>query len=173
MHLTYTMHKFIYTLLLLFINSICVSGQENISTSDRVELKIPTELKYQEKKNPAEPGVMINDDGSAKLVFFRDTIYLDDNDVPAFADEQLKIAMQENETFKYIDDGLLLQDGKNIGYIKFSTRVNGKKLFNYIFFTSVNERPFIYKFSCDYNRRNKWNKLVDIMANSLRVKASH
>ncbi len=94
---------------------------------------------------------------------------ISDNEIPAFTDDRLKLAKLNDDSFRYIDDGIHLQDGKNIGYIKFSTKEGKTKYFHYTFFISVYAKPLLFKFSCPFKQRKRWEAAVDNMANSLMI----
>ena len=92
-----------------------------------------------------------------------------DNEIPAFTDDRLNLAKVQDESFKYIDDGIPLQDGKNIGYLKFSTKEGKIKFFHYTFFISVDAKPLVFSFRCDSKQRKRWEAEIDNIANSLRI----
>ena len=133
----------------------------------KVELLLP--VNFQQDKD-GTPGLFSGKNGPASLQYQLQPETLEDNDIPAFTDDQLKLAKQDDETFSYIDDGIHLQDGKNIGYLKFSSMENGKKYFNYTFFISVQDKPLIFRFSCLLKDQKKWEADADKIANSIRVK---
>ena len=98
----------------------------------------------------------------------RDTI-LTDNAIPEITDNLLT-AMKKDPAFKYIDDGILLQDGKNIGYIKGTTPHNNKgSYYHFIFFTTVDGKLLHVNFWCPTKNMKKWEPIADEIANSLRV----
>jgi hypothetical protein len=93
-----------------------------------------------------------------------------DNDIPAWADKQLEV-LKKWKGFTYIDDGIFLQDGKNIGYIKYKTgNADGRDTYQLLFFMSVNDRLFQANFICPAKMRRQWEPRADAIANSLRVK---
>ena|SRR6218665_1076571 len=93
-----------------------------------------------------------------------------DNEIPAFTDKLLQTLKSGYHKFTYIDDGIYLQDGKNISYIKFSSKKNGKKIFHFVFFISLADQPVIFDFSCPYKERTKWETEIESIANSTRLR---
>ncbi len=95
-----------------------------------------------------------------------------DNDVPEWTDKILN-NVRQNPAFFYIDDGIFLQNGKNIGYIKYSELHTNDDVDNYhlLFFMSVNGKLAQFDFFCPSKSRKKWEPIGDSIANSLRVKA--
>ena len=92
-----------------------------------------------------------------------------DNDIPMWTDKQLS-ALRGSQTFTYIDDGIFLQDGKNIGYIKYkSDQKESFDTYNLLFFMSVDGKLFQVTFFCQYKIRKHWEPIADEIANSLRI----
>jgi hypothetical protein len=71
--------------------------------------------------------------------------------------------------FKLLDDGILLQGGKNIGYIKFSLRGAAQKLFNYMFYISIGDELLLFSIEYPRKLRKSWEPTAERMATSLRV----
>lgn len=142
-----------------------------VIADSRVDIMVPVNyMPLTDEKNRIkafQPDARKN--SSAILSFWLADGNISDNDIPAFTDDQLKLAKQDDESFKYLDDGIYLQDGKNIGYIKFSTSESGKKFFNYIFFISDGEKPLVFSFTCRFAERKKWETEIDNIANSIRI----
>ncbi|HRD58951.1 MAG TPA: hypothetical protein PK504_12940 [Ferruginibacter sp.] len=97
-------------------------------------------------------------------------IKITDNDIPEWADKQLT-ALKKSTAFSYIDDGIYLQNWKNISYIKYYiNQDDGSNTFNMLFFTNIGDRLIQFTFSCPAKLRKKWEAVADSIANSLRVK---
>lgn len=144
-------------------------SQKLMNINKNVTISLPEDFKnFANIANPAE-ALFRNAKGNAVLKYRFGTDSVSDNDIPAFVDDQLKLARQDDESFEYIDDGIHLQDGKNIGYLKFSTKESGKKYFNYVFFISVDSKPLVFRFNCPLKEQKKWDTEIDKAANSLRV----
>ena len=132
----------------------------------RMELPVGFHPKSPEKDDAAE---WTDSKDSTLLLYHLSNDSITDNDIPALIDDQIKLAKQDDHSFQYLDDGIYLQDGKNIGYLKFSSEEFGKKYFNYIFFISVENRLMAVTFVCSWGQHKKWEPVVDSIANSLRI----
>jgi len=161
--------------LIVFIYSLAniVFAQTDLKkwviASGKVEIMVPENCTINsDEKTVAFSQDAIKSPGSI-LSFSMGDENISDNEIPAFTDDRLKLAQLHDESFKYIDDGIHLQDGKNIGYIKFSTKEGKTKYFHYTFFISVDAKPLLFKFSCPFKQRKRWEAAVDNVANSLRI----
>ena len=98
---------------------------------------------------------------------------MDDNGIPGFTDELLTSLnkLKKGIKLRILEDGILLQDGKNIGFVKHTTS-KGKWGFHYIFYTSFKDRLLIFEFNCPKQSRLAWEQTIEQIANSLRVKQS-
>jgi hypothetical protein len=95
---------------------------------------------------------------------------MDDNGIPGYTDE-LITGLRNRKNTSIVDDGILLQDGKNIGYVKFTTLEKKQKIFHYRFYISFKERLLVFEFACPKKMRSVWEIKADEMANSIRVSA--
>ncbi len=94
---------------------------------------------------------------------------VDDNGIPGFTDQLLAWVKTTHKEIALKDDGILLQDGKNIGYIKFISRETDQKYFNYLFYLSVDNRLLLFSFTCPKKLMKKWDGAVQAMASSIKV----
>ena len=69
-----------------------------------------------------------------------------------------------------LEDGIKDINGKKVGFFKFMSQAIGDKIFNYYFFTIVEERILIFTFNCAEKLRSIWEKTADQMVASLRTK---
>ncbi len=94
---------------------------------------------------------------------------IEDNDIPQWTDKHLSV-IRKSSVVTYLDDGIFLQDGKNIGYIKYKTdHKDSFNTFNLLFFMSIDGKLFQGHFSSPYKHRKKWEPVADEIANSLRI----
>lgn len=164
------MKKIVSTLLVVFIINYSFAQKQLVKTplpEYKIEISIPQVLNRQYTQDNLK--VIGNAAGNVKIMYDQEPETVTDNDIPAYTDSTLKILKAVNKSFKYIDDGIHLQDGKNIGYIKYSYKENGKKYFEYLFYISVDDKPVGFAFSCPLKERKQWDATIDIVANSIRV----
>jgi len=133
-------------------------------TDEMVAVKYPN--------NANKPNWVLSDeDGKVNLAYSFTKTELDDNGIPGFTDELITGLKANRKDIRFIDDGILLQDGKNIGYIKFISQAKDQKVFNYFFYISVDNRLLLFNFNCINKWRDKWETKAEEIANSIRVKS--
>jgi hypothetical protein len=126
-------------------------------------------VKYPNTAN--KPNFVLTDEsGTVNLLYTYTTTTMDDNGIPGYADELIKGLTSNRKDILIIDDGILLQDGKNIGYIKFISQAKDQKVFNDIFYISLDNRLLLFSFNCIQKWRDEWEQKADEIANSIRVK---
>ena len=125
-------------------------------------------LKYPVSANKPQ-WVLTDKDGAVNLAYHYTSTAMDDNGIPAFTDEMLALLKTNRKDIEFIDDGILLEDGKNIGYIKFTSQAEDQKNFNFLFYISIDNRLLLFTFNCISKLRKKWEASADKMAGSLRL----
>ena len=164
------MKKILNTLLIIFFASSAFAQKQLVKISlpeYKIEMSVPQELNRKSVQDNLK--IISNDAGNVKIMYDQEPETVTDNDIPAYTDSTLKTLKAVNKSFKYIDDGIHLQDGKNIGYIKYSYKENGKKYFEYLFYISVDDKPVGFAFSCPLKEKKQWDETIDMVANSIRV----
>lgn len=156
--------QFIFLHFILFL-SIAAGAQAPQVIAKGTTALIPSTLAWMD----ADRQTLGSGRGDATLRFSMGGETVTDNDIPAYTDERIQLAKQQQDSYKYLDDGIFLQDGKNIGYIKFSSKEKGKKFFNYQFFISSQEKPLVFIFRSPMQQRRTWEPIIDEFANSVRV----
>lgn len=90
-----------------------------------------------------------------------------DEDIPKWADIRLA-DLQKDPRYRYIDDGIFLQGGKNISYIKYSVVQQGiPDSYVLLFFTNLNDQLIQFQFTSPLKLRKKWEAIADAIANSI------
>ncbi len=147
---------------------------ENINS--KLEVKVPAGYLIKEKPGAASffnshsPLWGISYDGGKVVFTCTQTLRrVDDNGIPGFTDELISIVKEKARAAKLVDDGILLQEGKNIGFIKFLSKDNAQKKYNYLFYLSVDEQLVLFSFDCLNKARKKWEAIAEQVAASIRV----
>ncbi len=125
-------------------------------------------IKYPAGANKPQ-WVLTDEDATVNLAYNYTSSTIDDNGIPSFTDQMLAVLKTNKKDIKFIDDGILLKDGKNIGYIKFISQARDQKVFNFLFYISVDDRLLLFSFNCIEKLRIKWELKADEMAASLRL----
>jgi hypothetical protein len=151
---------------------------EKINLDDKLEIFVPKGFTAfrMDKLHSRYPGVLRSpifmisyDDGKVLASGTHTEQKVDDNGIPAFTDKLIAELKTSVKDFKLLDDGIILKDGKNIGYIKFISQVKDQKTFNYMFYISLEERLVLFSFDCPKKLRKKWEAKAEEMAASLHL----
>lgn len=167
------MNKILILLLAIGIIPVATKAQTVMKGhtifNGRVYIELPDDFKQNaaEQNNAAE---WTDKNDSTILIYRLSADSITDNDIPAFIDDQIKLAKQDDKTLRFLDDGIFLQDGKNIGYLKYSAEETGTKFFVYLMFISVDNRLMTVSFMYEFEHRKRWEPIGDIIANSIRLK---
>ncbi len=154
-------------LLLLPLHALCQISQELFNK--RVTFILPEGLvpagdlkendvyNFADEKRTVKFFVRLSDD------------VVDDNGIPSYTDEAIS-AVKKEEQWKIFDDGISLNAGKNIGYIKYRTGPLKPGLFEYVFYGSLNNKLLTFYFSCKEEVRPEWEKKMDMLVAKLLIK---
>lgn len=119
---------------------------------------------------PYQPGwASTGDNGQIILSCFHTDQLVDDNGIPGFTDELITAVRARGKDVKLLDDGILLEDGKNIGFIKFLSRDNGKRTFHFMFYLSLQDRLLLFDLSGPKKLKKNWEGRSAEMAASIRL----
>lgn len=109
------------------------------------------------------------EDSKVSLYYSYTNETVDDNGIPGFTDKLIADLKAGSQNFKLLDDGILLQDGKNIGYIKFTSRERDQYVFDYMFYMSLEDRLLLFNFNCTKKLKKKWESRAEEIAASLHL----
>lgn len=140
---------------------------------NKVELLVPAGFSASNAINATafnEEHSFSDHTGKIRLVFtYSNDGTVTDNDIPEYTNVLINEMKGNVPSFKLLDDGIHLQDGKNIGYIKYMVKDAGVTMFRYQFYISVEDKLLAFIFSCPKKMRPNWEADVDIIANSIRI----
>lgn len=172
------MKKIISLVFALFVLSALAWSQAELVKKTildgKVTLLLPKDFKQTTEVDAVAGGEIVLTDKSGKVnllysISDKSEAPVSDNDIPAYTDVLLNEIKENKMDYKEMEDGIHLQDGKNIGYLKFISKPLKDKLFNYIFYISVEDRVLSFSFTCPATQRKQWEPVADSIANSLRV----
>ncbi len=169
--LTYTVNaQIVLEKILLLENTIEILVPNGFSfmSPEMIESRFPA---LNPKESTKTDWVITDKTGAINMAYNYSPIAMDDNHIPGYADILMKGLRADRKDIQFIDDGVLLQDGKNIGYIKFMSDAREKKVFNFAFYISHNDRLLIFNFICLEQLRTTWEAKAEEIANSIRVKS--
>lgn len=150
-----------------------------ILPGNKIELLVPDDflemtpdmiaIKYSNASDKPD-WVLTDATGKLTLNYSLKSAEIDDNGIPGYTDQLLSALKAGGNNITPVDDGIFLQDGKNIGYIKFISQKEDKKIFNFLFYLSVENLLALFEFTCIKKWRKKWENKVEEMANSIKLK---
>jgi hypothetical protein len=182
--ITYSIPKMIRKFLLLpYLLSICCicfaqTSMRPVSLLDgNVTLQLPGTLPpFQQGTSrmlwkTAYPvtAISLTNNGENFLEYAYTDKRVDDNSIPAFTDELLSTFPVHKKYTKIVDDGIYLENGKNIGYLKVILKEKGDLQFHYFFYLSVDDRLLIFHFATPIKLRKAWEASIDAAAQSIKI----
>jgi hypothetical protein len=171
--------KFIALLLLPIFSFAQTKLEQKISILDqRVELLVPKELvkitpeiwkiKYG---NMQQPILSLSDkDVDVNLIGQFTNQKWDENNLAEYKDFRINNLKKTRTDVEILENGVKDINGKKVGFFKFMSQARDVKIFNYYFFTIVDEKIFLFNFNCSEASRNTWEKTADEIVASLKTK---
>ncbi|MCP9752885.1 hypothetical protein [Ferruginibacter sp. HRS2-29] len=170
MNLTVTMKRklFCWVLICLPFAGISQGVKKTSFYNNQVEISLPVE--FEKGGDPPEQNRLYFPDKerSFKFSIVLSDDEVSDNDIPGYTDLAITAVKRESSSAKIYDDGISLNAGKNIGYIKYNSSET-LSLFEYVFYGSLHDKLLTFYFSCKAEDRSKWEKKIDAIVSSLRI----
>lgn len=171
--------KFIALLLLPVFCTAQIKADKTISLfNNKVELKAPKELaemtasmwtlKYHDLPRPEM--VLTDENGEVNLLAELTKQPIADSQVVLYKDFRVSNLKKTRKDVSILGEGMKKVNGKNIGFIKFTSQASDQKIFNYYFFTTVNGKIMLLTFNCIEKLQPDWEKVADQMLNSIKIK---
>lgn len=113
--------------------------------------------------------ISLNNSGETFLEYAYTDKSIDDNNISAFTDEILTTFSEKKKYTKIDDDGIYLEDGKNIGYLKVISKEKGDHTFHYFFYLSVNDRLLLFHFATPARQQKAWETSMEATARSIKI----
>lgn len=171
MNLTVTMKRKIILWILICLPFAGISQDVKRFSffNGQVEILLPSE--FEKGGDPTEKAHLFfaDKDRTLKFSITLSEEEISDNDIPGYTDLAITAVKKESASAKIYDDGISLNAGKNIGYIKYSYNNNRLSPFEYVFYGSLNDKLLTLYFSCKPEERSKWEKRIDAMVASLKI----
>lgn len=144
--------------------------------SSKVKILAPNKLssmsdqmwasKYHKRARPIL--VLTDEYGEVNLIADMTEQPANENQIESFKDSQIQQLRKSRPDLAIIDDGVKIINGKKVGYFKFITQAIDQKVFNYYFFTTVNEKILLFSFNCIQSLQKKWENTADEIVASLK-----
>jgi len=144
----------------------------------KVEILAPNELfnmsdemwklKYHNLPKPAL--VLTDENGEINLLVDLTQQPAVENQIAAYKDFRIENLKKTRTDIKILGEGIKNVNGKNIGFIKFSSQASDQNIYNFYFFTVVDGKITFFNFNCIEKLQNTWEKTADKILDSLKIK---
>lgn len=125
-------------------------------------------LKYHNQPRPEL--VLTDENGEINLLVDLTHQPAAESQIAAYKDFRISNLKKTRTDIKILGDGIKSVNGKNIGFIKFSSEARDQNIFNFYFFTIVNGKILFFHFNCIEKLQKSWEKTADEILNSLKTK---
>jgi hypothetical protein len=160
---------FFASLCFLPLAGFCQAETKVLLYNNKIEVSLPAELEKEGNLPDENIYHYANKERNARFSISLSAEEVSDNDIPGYTDLAITSVKKESASAKIYDDGISLNEGKNIGYIKYTDAVE-KDEFNYVFYGSLNEQLVTFYFVCKTEDRSKWEKKIEAIVASLKIK---
>jgi len=175
--------KFLIKLLALLLFPVFSFGQikadKKISLfDDKVEILVPKELSNMSDKiwarkfheSPRPRLALSNESGEVSLLIDQTSQPATEAQMDEYENYRLKELKKNRENIKILGDGVRAVNGKNIAFIKFSSKAIDQNIFNYFAFAIVDGKILAINFNSTERLQKIWEKVADEMVGSLKIK---
>jgi hypothetical protein len=151
--------------------------EKRILYDNKIEILIPKEFKDMPEKmqkikypgaNPPKL-VLSNERGTVNIAFNHTGSIANQAAIEsylAYLGEAMKSAHPDAE---WKGKGIGIINGKKVGYLKLMTEAADQLIYNYIFFTDVDNKLFIGTFNCIKKLTQKWEPVAEEIVKSFRI----
>jgi hypothetical protein len=170
--------KFIALLLFPLFSFAQIKPDQKISLLDnKIEIFAPRELSKMSDEiwtfkyhNLPRPEVALTDEnGEVNFLIDLTQQPASQSQIGQYKDFRINNLLKRADV-KILKDGVKSVNGKNIGFIKFSSSASDQNIFNYYFFSVVNGKIVLFNFNCIEKLQGTWEKIGDEMLSSLKIK---
>jgi hypothetical protein len=156
-----------------------IKPDKTISLLDnKVELLVPKELSKMSDEmwtlkyhNLQRPELVLTDvNGEINLLVELTQQPAAESQIAAYKDFRISNLKESRKDIKILQDGIKTVNGKNIGFIKFSSHASDQNIFNFYFFTVVKGNILFFTFNCIEKLQKSWEKTADEMLASIKIK---
>lgn len=130
-------------------------------TKEEAKIKYPSEYRPER--------IMTDDTGTINLMFQYMEGETDPETMAAFRNRVFGLMKYANPGIKEREIGETYADGHRIAYVEFTSQALGGKLYNLMFYISVNGKPLMGNFNCMTKDVKYWQPVAREMMQSLRI----
>ena len=144
---------------------------------NKVEFLVPKELvkmsdqmwTYKYHTQPRPELVLTDEYAEINLLVDLTPQPATENQIASYKDFRISNLKNTRTDIKILGEGVKSVNGKNIGFIKFSSQASDQNIYNFYFFTVVNGKILFFSFNCIEKLQKTWEKTADEMLNSLKI----
>ena len=146
--------------------------------NDKVTLKIPKgftvmsqemlKVKYPSDRRPSI--VFTNPSGTINIAINKTSNPASPNQIAAIEENYVQTFKSFYPSAKWIDNGVLTVDDKQIGFIELITPAVDTEIYNLMFFTDLNGQLLLGTFNCTEPNMENWSSTAKVIMNSLKIK---
>lgn len=149
------------------------------STNLNLELKYPSSLKIMDDeifnlkyKLPKKPEICLADESSKiSLIGGMRNETGTDKDLNNILESSKQLMLSKRSDLKILSSGIKTVNNKKIAFVKFHSEAIDQKIFNYIFFTTINGKILMCNFNCIEKIQKEWEPIADEIVNSIIIKS--
>jgi len=171
--------KFVALLFLPIFSFGQIKPDRTISLLDhKVEILAPKELSKMSAEmwtlkyhNLPRPELVLTDEnGEINLLIDLTQQPAAESQIAAYKDFRVDNLKKTRKDVKILGEGIKKVNGKNIGFIKFTSQASDQPIFNYYFFTVVDGKILLFTFNCIEKLQMTWEKVADKMLDAIKIK---
>lgn len=167
----------IYTVLVLLsllpVIAFCQSDtKEVILFNQQLKLQLPQNFVLQERitNNSIVDNIEYSDEKKTfSFIITMSDVDGTDNDIPSITDRAITSVKETYSSKSILDDGISLNDGYNVGYLKYQVEKGKDKGFHYVFYASPKDKIISFYFTTSINDKELWDKKIDAVVASIRL----
>ncbi|MBQ3164631.1 MAG: hypothetical protein IJC02_08870 [Lachnospiraceae bacterium] len=159
------------------INGKWIHFERQLFAGDTISMMIPDTFAPMEKeaikiKYPSEhrPETILTDEtGTVNLMFQYMEGDVDSSTIETFRNQVFGLMKYANPGIKEREVGEIDNEGNRIAYVEFTNNALGGKLYNLMFYISVNGRPLMGSFNCITKDMKYWQPVAVEMMQSIQI----
>jgi hypothetical protein len=173
--------KIFYSLILCSIPVLSFSQaklQKKNFIDNKVELLVPADFKpmaqdlvdfkYQNSIN--KPSfVLTNKDVDVNIAFQLQEKVSGPVPLEAYKKHQLEILKKSMPDAEWKGDSIVTINGRKVGYFKVITPALNERIYNYFFFTNLDDKVLLISFNCVESLLPKWENIAEQIVGSLKI----
>lgn len=163
----------------LHLNGEQISFSRRILVDGKMEIVMPdnftimseedAKMKYPSERRPSI--IYTNKETSINLTFNHTAYEIEPDEMEDFKDTMIAVIKRAQPAAKWLKDGVMEIDQKDVGYCMYMTPALDCNLFLYQLFTELEGKALLITFTCTDEEREDWEAIAHVMMESLKWKS--